>query len=191
MPTDMPVELVVPCDRDTVAALRAGQQVLLSGQVYTARDAAHARLRETIEAGHDPPVPLEGRVIYYCGPAPAGAGRPIGSCGPTSSARMDPYLDLILSLGVVATIGKGNRSHQARQTIARHGAAYLVAVGGAGAFLAKRVIAARVAAYEDLGPEAIYELTLDRMPLLVAYDAVGGTIFAGEEPLPGGRVSGA
>lgn len=191
MPTDAALELEIPCDRQVVTSLRAGQEVLLSGQVYTARDAAHARLRQAVEAGEEPPVPLEGRVIYYCGPAPARAGRPIGSCGPTSSSRMDPYLDLVLSLGVVATIGKGNRSHQARQAIVRHGAAYLVAVGGAGAFLAQRVIAARIAAYEDLGPEAIYELTLDRMPLLVAYDAVGGSIFAGEEPLTEGRAGGA
>jgi len=103
---------------------------------------------------------------------------------------MDPYLELTLSLGVVATIGKGNRSVQARRTIVQYKSAYLVAVGGTGALLAQRVTAARVVAYEDLGPEAIYELTLDRMPLLVAYDAAGGTIFAGEEPLQEGGQGG-
>lgn len=191
MPTDAPLELEVPCDREAIAGLRAAQEVLLSGQVYTARDAAHARLRQAIDAGEQPPVPLEGRVIYYCGPTPAPPGRPIGSCGPTSSARMDPYLDLVLSLGVVATIGKGNRSRQARAAIVRHRAAYFVAVGGAGALLAQRVVAARVVAYEDLGPEAIYELTLDHMPVLVAYDAAGRSIFTGEPPLAGGANGGA
>lgn len=191
MPTEAPVELQLPCDRETITALKAGQEVLLSGQVYTARDAAHARLRQAVETGEKPPVPLEGRVIYYCGPTPAPRGRPIGSCGPTSSARMDPYLDLVLSLGVVATIGKGNRSRQAREAIVQHKAAYFVAVGGAGAFLAQRVVAARVAAYEELGPEAIYELTLDHMPVLVAYDAAGGSVFAGEQSLLGGRDCGA
>ncbi|MCX7600224.1 MAG: FumA C-terminus/TtdB family hydratase beta subunit [Armatimonadetes bacterium] len=191
MSADAPVELEMPCAREAIAALKAGQYVALSGQVYTARDAAHSRLRRAVEIGEEPPVPLEGRIIYYCGPTPAPPGRPIGSCGPTSSARMDPYLDLILSMGVVATIGKGNRSRQAREALVRHRAVYFVAVGGAGALLSQRVVAARVAAYEDLGPEAIYELTFDHMPLLVAYDAVGGTIFAGEEPLLGGGKNGA
>jgi fumarate hydratase subunit beta len=177
------VELTTPLSREAVAGLRAGQAVLLSGVVYTARDAAHKRMVEALGAGDPLPIPLDGQVIYYCGPAPAPPGRPIGSCGPTSSARMDTYLGPLLALGLMATIGKGNRSLDVRRALVRHGAVYLVAVGGAGALLAGRVTAARVVAYSDLGPEAIYELHLDGLPALVGYDTVGGTAFAREDPL--------
>ncbi len=184
--SDDAIRLTLPTTRAAVAELRAGQAVLLSGTVYTARDAAHKRIQEAVREGSGPPVSLEGQAIYYCGPAPAPEGAAVGSCGPTSSARMDPYLELTLSLGVVATIGKGNRSAAARQALRDHGAVYLIATGGAGALLAQRVLRARVAAYEDLGAEALHELTLADFPVLVGYDAEGGTIFAGEEPLVAG-----
>jgi fumarate hydratase subunit beta len=156
---DHTIVLTTPLTREAVAGLRAGQAVLLSGIVYTARDAAHQRLVDAIAAGEPLPMPLDGQTIYYCGPAPAPEGRPIGSCGPTSSARMDPYLEPLLELGLRATIGKGNRSVE------------------------ETVTAARVVAYPELGPEAIYELTIERMPTLVGYDTVGGTAFAREDPL--------
>ena len=180
---DDAIELTTPLTREAVAGLRTGQAVLLSGIVYTARDAAHQRLVDAIASGDPLPLPLDGQTIYYCGPAPAPERRPIGSCGPTSSARMDAYIEPLLALGLRATIGKGNRSIEVRRALVRYGAVYLVAVGGAGALLAETVTAARVVAYPELGPEAIYELTIERMPTLVAYDTVGGTAFAREDPL--------
>jgi len=176
------VQLRTPLSKASVAELRAGQVVALSGVVYTARDAAHQRLAAALAEGRRLPVDLAGAVIYYCGPAPAPPGRPAGSCGPTTSARMDPYTEAVLEQGVAATIGKGNRSRAVRQALVRHGAVYLVAVGGAGALLARHVRAARVVAYEDLGPEAIHEFEVEDLPAVVGYDAHGGAVFAGEEP---------
>lgn len=180
---DSALELATPLDRETVAGLRAGQEVLISGVLYTARDAAHERLVEAIDKGEELPLPVEGQVIYYCGPAPAPEGRPLGSCGPTSSARMDPYVEALLRLGLRATIGKGNRSTEVRRALVKYGAVYLVAVGGVAALLAETVREARVVAYPELGPEAIHELVVERMPVLVGYDSRGGTAFAREEPL--------
>ena len=177
------VRLRVPCEREEARRLRAGQRVLLSGRLYTARDAAHKRMVEALEAGERLPVDLAGAFIYYCGPAPAPPGRAIGSCGPTTAARMDPFVEPLLQAGLVGMIGKGNRSISVRRAIMWHGAVYLVAVGGAGALLASHVREARVVAYDDLGPEAIFELNVEDMPLLVAYDAAGGSVFAGEEPI--------
>ncbi len=179
------IALTVPCSRDAVRDLRAGDRVALSGRILTARDAAHKRLVDALSRNEPPPVDLAGQFIYYCGPAPAPPGKPIGSCGPTTAARMDPFVEPLLAAGLTGMIGKGNRSLAVRRAIARAGAVYLLAVGGAGALLASCVRDARVLAYEDLGPEAIYELVVEDMPLLVAYDAVGGTVFAGETPLRG------
>ncbi len=172
--------LSTPLGREVLRKLHAGQEVELSGVVYTARDAAHQRLAAALEAGRELPLELSGATIYYCGPAPAPPGRPVGSCGPTTSARMDVYMEALLTQGLAATIGKGNRSEDVRRALMRYGAVYFVAVGGAGALLATHVTRCRVVAYEDLGPEAIYEFALDRFPLLVAYDTHGGTVFAGE-----------
>jgi fumarate hydratase subunit beta len=182
-PEAQELRLEPPLEKEQLRALRAGQLVRLSGRVYTARDAAHVRLVEALQGGQKLPFPLAGEVIYYCGPAPAPPGRPIGSCGPTTAARMDRFLEPLLAGGLAGTIGKGNRSPAVRRALVRYGAVYLVAVGGAGALLASFVKAARVVAYPELGPEAVYELLVEDLPLLVGYDAKGGTVFAGEKPL--------
>lgn len=178
-----PKRVTTPLEAAVVNSLRAGDSVLLSGQVYTARDAAHQRLRQAIEEGRGLPLDLIGQAIYYCGPAPAPPGRPIGSAGPTSSYRMDPYTPLLHKLGLRATIGKGDRALAVREACQRHCCLYLVAVGGAGALLADRVVSAEVVAYEDLGPEAVRRLVVADLPLIVAYDTHGGSVFPGDAPL--------
>lgn len=177
------IRLHTPLQPADVAGLRAGDSVLLSGVLYTARDAAHKRLMQLLDSGEALPFDLAGQVIYYCGPAPAPPGHAIGSAGPTSSYRMDPYATRLHALGLAATIGKGDRSASVRQACRDHGAAYLVAVGGAGALLAQRVTSASVIAYEELGPEAIRRLEVVDFPVLVAYDACGGSIFPSDQPL--------
>jgi fumarate hydratase subunit beta len=162
-----------PLDRKTIESLKAGDIVALSGVVYTARDQAHKRLIDLIEAGKPLPVPLTGQTIYYAGPAPAGPGAVIGSIGPTTSARMDPYTPTLLDYGVKAMIGKGARSPEVVESMKKNNAVYLVATGGAAAYLAQFVVKARVAEFEDLGPEAIFALELDRLPLVVGIDSRG------------------
>ena len=169
-----------PLDREAVLELRAGDEVELSGVVYGARDAAHARMVESNEIPFDP----RGAAVYYVGPAPAPAGAPVGSAGPTSSYRMDPYAGFLLERGVRAMIGKGRRSEGVKRLCREKGAVYLVAVGGAGAYLSKRIVRARVVAYEELGTEAVRELIFERFPAWVAYDAHGGDVFG---PSRGGR----
>jgi fumarate hydratase subunit beta len=176
--------LQTPLEDEAIWSLRAGDAVLLSGVIYTARDAAHQRLLQAIEAGGELPVPLAGQVLYYCGPAPTPPGRAIGSAGPTSSYRMDPYTPLLHELGLKATMGKGDRSLAVREACRAHGAVYLVAVGGAGALLADRVLSAEIVAYEDLGPEAIRRLVVADFPAIVAYDTFGGSVFPADQPLP-------
>ncbi|MEN6642312.1 MAG: FumA C-terminus/TtdB family hydratase beta subunit [Armatimonadia bacterium] len=177
------VKLTTPLDDEAVRGLRAGQQVLLSGVVYTARDAAHQRIVQALDAGEQPPFALGGQVIYYCGPAPTPPGRALGSAGPTSSYRMDPYTPLLYSRGLKATIGKGNRDEAVRWACVEHTCLYLVAVGGAGAVLADCVIEAEVIAYPELGPEAVRRLVVADLPLIVAYDAAGGSAFPGDATL--------
>jgi len=167
-----------PLAREDAASLRAGDWVLLTGVIYTARDQAHRRMVEAMVAGRELPVSLMGQTIYYCGPTPARPGRVIGSAGPTTSSRMDKYLEPLLGLGVLATIGKGERSKEAKALFQRFGALYLVSIGGAGAYLSERIKKARVAAWPDLGPEAVHELWVRDFPALVAYDAEGGDYFA-------------
>jgi len=180
-PDESPIVLRPPLALESVKALSAGDAVRISGVIYTARDAAHRRLVDLLEADEPLPIDLEGAVIYYCGPTPAPPGRPIGSAGPTTSSRMDAYAPLLHARGVRATIGKGPRSAALRAALQEHGAAYLAAVGGAGALLAERVVAAEMVAFEDLGPEAIRKLTVEDFPAIVAYDAHGGSAFAGDE----------
>ena len=162
-----------PLDKETIAGLRAGDMVALSGIVYTARDQAHKRLIGLINEGGQLPVLLEGQTIYYTGPAPARPGAVVGSIGPTTSARMDPYTPVLLEHGVRAMIGKGARSPEVIDTIKQAAAVYFVATGGAAAYLAQFVVSARVAAFADLGPEAIFALELAGMPLTVAIDSHG------------------
>ena len=161
------------------AEFKAGDKILLSGKIYTARDAAHKRLSVLIEKNEKLPIDLKDKIIYYCGPCPARPGRVIGSCGPTTSARMDELTPLILSRGVKATIGKGPRSDETLKALTKYKALYLVATGGVGALLAEKVLKCETAAFADLGPEAIYELDVEDFPLIVANDTRGGNIFKG------------
>ena len=160
-----------------IPKLKAGDSISLSGTVYTARDAAHRRFAELDEQGKPLPVELEDAVIYYCGPCPAKPGEAIGSCGPTTSSRMDPLTPLMLSKGVKAFIGKGPRSKETREAMAKSGAVYLAATGGVGALLSRKVRKAEVVAFPELGPEAVYKLEVLDFPLIVAFDTNGGDVF--------------
>lgn len=157
--------------------LRAGQRVLLSGVAYTSRDAAHKRICEMLDKGEKPPYPIKGAAIYYAGPTPAPEGLPIGSCGPTTSGRMDPYTPRLLDLGLACMIGKGKRSEEVCRAIERNSAVYLCAIGGAGALAARCIESAEVIAFEDLGCESVKRLVLKDFPLLVAIDCAGGNIL--------------
>jgi len=157
--------------------LKAGQSILLSGTIYTARDAAHARLVKMLDDGKKLPFDLEGSAIYYCGPSPAKPGAVIGACGPTTSARMDVFTPRMLEQGVKILIGKGARSEAVVKSIAKNKAVYLIATGGVAALLAKTVKKAEITAFEDLGPEAVYRLEVEDMPLIVAVDSEGKNVF--------------
>jgi fumarate hydratase subunit beta len=157
--------------------LKAGERIYLSGTIYTARDAAHARLIKMLDAGEKAPFELKGSAIYYCGPSPAKPGNVIGACGPTTSARMDAFTPRMLEEGVKALIGKGARKDFVIEAVKKHKAVYLAATGGVAALLSKTVKKADIIAFEDLGPEAVYKLEVEDMPLIVAADSSGGNIF--------------
>ncbi len=157
--------------------LNAGDEILLSGTVYTARDAAHKKIKELLFAGKEPPFPLDGAVIYYAGPTPPTSGLCTGSFGPTTSSRMDPYMPLFLQHGLVATIGKGNRSLAAREAMKEHGTVYFCAVGGAGALYAKATKEMEIIAFPELGCESVKRVVLDKFPLFTAIDSKGKSIF--------------
>jgi fumarate hydratase subunit beta len=157
--------------------LKAGQRILITGIIYTARDAAHKRLTEMICTNQPLPLSLENSIIYYCGPCPAKPGDAIGSCGPTTSARMDAYTPLLLSHGVKAVIGKGPRSVDVRKALKEYSAVYCVATGGVGALLSRKVRKSELVAFGDLGPEAIYRLEVVEFPIIVADDALGNDVF--------------
>lgn len=159
--------------REHVKMLRAGDTVLLSGTVYTARDAAHAKILETLSRGGKLPFNIDGAVIYYAGPTPAKDGMPIGSCGPTTSSRMDKFTPALLDVGLCAMIGKGKRDDTVIEAIRRNGAVYFCAVGGAGAIVAKCVKSAEVIAYPELGCEAVRKLEIEDLPLIVGIDPLG------------------
>ena len=163
--------------RQATPTLRAGERILLSGTVYTARDAAHKRLMALLDNREPLPFPLTDGIIYYCGSTPAPEGLPIGACGPTTSSRMDPYTPRLYDLGLCATIGKGERDTATREAIVRNGGVYLCAIGGAGALIARHVRKAEVIAFEDLGCEAIKQLEIEDLPLFVAEDCHGDSIF--------------
>ncbi|MBQ8684303.1 MAG: fumarate hydratase C-terminal domain-containing protein [Clostridia bacterium] len=160
-----------------VPQLHVGDQILLTGILYTARDAAHKRLMALLDAGEPLPFPLEDSVIYYCGSTPPPPGTAIGACGPTTSSRMDPYTPRLYGLGVCATVGKGERDAATCAAIRQYGGIYLCAIGGAGALVARHVRDSRIIAFEDLGCEAIKQLTVEELPLFVAVDCHGGTLF--------------
>jgi len=158
--------------------LKIGEKILLSGIVYTARDAAHKRMAALLDSGKELPFPIKGAVIYYAGPTPAPPGKPIGSCGPTTSGRMDPYAPRLLDLGLAAMIGKGERAKPVQDAIVRNQAVYLCAVGGAGALAARCIREMQVIAFEDLGCESVKRLVIEDFPLVVCNDAQGGDLFA-------------
>lgn len=157
--------------------LCAGDRVVLSGTVYTSRDAAHKRILASLEKGENLPYSLQDAVIYYAGPTPAPQGLAVGSCGPTTSSRMDVFAPTLLDKGVVAMIGKGERNDAVCEAIVRNKAVYLCAIGGAGALASKCITDCRVIAYDDLGCESVKELTFENFPLTVAIDCSGGNIF--------------
>ncbi|MDY0276099.1 MAG: Fe-S-containing hydro-lyase [Desulfomicrobium sp.] len=169
--------LTTPLTDALVRDLRAGDMVFLSGTIYTARDAAHKRLMELLDQDKPLPFEISGSVIYYVGPTPAPPGRPIGSAGPTTSGRMDIYTPRLHQLGCKATIGKGRRNMAVRQALKDYGAVYFGATGGAGALLSQCITAAKVIAFEDLGPEAIRALTVVNFPLLVVNDSHGQELY--------------
>lgn len=166
-----------PMIEDEIKGLSAGDYVYITGKIYTARDAAHLRLFDTMNAGGEIPLSLKDNVIYYMGPSPAREGRPIGSAGPTTSSRMDKYAPLLLDNGLKGMIGKGRRSQAVMDAIVRNGAVYFAAVGGAGALLSKAIKKATVLAYDDLGTEAIRELEVEDFPAIVVIDSKGRNLY--------------
>ncbi|MDP7470649.1 MAG: Fe-S-containing hydro-lyase [Dehalococcoidia bacterium] len=171
------VRLTSPLTRDAVSSLKAGDSVMLSGVIYTARDAAHKKLIETLDAGDPLPLDIQGITIYYMGPSPAPPGGVIGAAGPTTSGRMDRYTPRMLAAGVRAMLGKGFRSHAVKEAIREHGAVYMAAIGGAGALISKRIKSAEVVVYPELGPEAIRRLEVEDLPAIVINDSHGGDLY--------------
>jgi len=171
------VELRTPLTEEVVRGLEAGDKVFLSGEIYTARDAAHKKLVKLIEEGAELPFDLEGAVLYYVGPAPARPGQAMNSAGPTTSYRMDTYTRLLHRNGLKGTIGKGPRSDDVRKAMVEHGAVYFAAVGGAAAGIASTIRSAEIVAWEELGPEAVRRLVVERMPLFVVNDVHGNDLF--------------
>lgn len=169
--------ITTPLTKEKAAALRAGDRVLLSGVIYTARDAAHKRLCELVAKGEPLPIDVQDAVIYYAGPTPARPGQVIGSCGPTTSGRMDAYAPTLLHLGLRGMIGKGARSAAVSEAMQQTGAVYFAAIGGAGALAAACVKQAELVCYEDLGSEAIRRLVVENMPLTVVIDSVGNDLY--------------
>ena len=170
-------KITLPLKEEDILSLKAGDSVLLSGKIYTARDAAHKRIFETIQKKEDLPINIEGATIYYVGPTPEKEGEIIGSCGPTTSGRMDPYTPLLLDKGLKGMIGKGKRNQEVKEAIKKNKAIYFVAVGGAGAYLSKTIKKKEVIAYPELLSEAIVELTIEDFPCFVGIDAKGEDIY--------------
>ena len=166
-----------PITEDITKELKSGDYVYLTGTIYTARDAAHKRMIETLERGEKLPIDLKDAAIYYMGPSPAREGRPIGSAGPTTASRMDKYTPRLLDLGMAAMVGKGRRSPAVLEAVVRNNAVYFAAVGGAGAVLSHAIRSAEVIAYPDLGPEAVHRLEVVDFPVIVVADTHGGDLY--------------
>lgn len=173
----MEYRITAPLDKNVVKKLKAGDYVWISGTIYTARDAAHKRMQETLDAGQELPVDWKDHIIYYMGPSPAREGRVIGSAGPTTSSRMDPYAPRLLDMGLGGMIGKGKRSPEVTEAIVRNGSVYFAAVGGAGALLSRQIKKAEVIAYDDLGTEAIRRLEVEDLPVIVVIDPEGNDLY--------------
>jgi len=171
------IRLTTPLKSEDVDKLRIGDRVLLNGIVYTARDAAHKRLIQLIEAGEPLPFDVEGQVIYYVGPSPAKPGQAVGAAGPTTSYRMDAYAPTLIERGLKGMIGKGKRNDAVKDAMQNHKAVYFAAIGGAGALMAKSILSAEIIAYPELGPEAIRKLEVKNFPVIVANDAHGGDLY--------------
>ncbi len=169
--------LTVPFNKVEAKELRSGDYVYITGTIYTARDAAHKRMQETLEQGKDLPFDVKNQVIYYMGPSPAREGRPIGSAGPTTASRMDKYTHQLLDMGLIGMIGKGKRTEDVKAAIIRNSAVYFAAVGGAGALLSKSILKSEVIAYEDLGTEAIRKLEVKDFPVIVVIDSLGNNLY--------------
>ena len=166
-----------PLSDEVVRELRAGDQVLISGVLYVARDAAHKRMVEALERGESLPFDIRGQIIYYMGPSPAKPGQVIGAAGPTTSGRMDPYTPRLLEAGLKGMIGKGLRSEAVKEAIRKYGAVYFAALGGGGAIASKRIKRAEIVAYEDLGPEALRLIEVEDFPVTVINDMHGGDLY--------------
>lgn len=173
----MDIRIESPLSLETAKSLRAGDTVLISGTLYTARDAAHARLVELIDKGEALPFPIEDAIIYYVGPTPAKPGQVIGSAGPTTSYRMDAYAPRLMDLGQRGMIGKGKRSAEVVESMKKNGAIYFGAIGGAAALISKCIVASEVVCYEDLGAEAIRRLTVKDFPATVVIDTLGNNLY--------------
>jgi fumarate hydratase subunit beta len=171
------IKITTPLSDDLVTSLKAGDRVLISGVIYTGRDAAHKRLFELLQQGKELPVDLRGQVIYYVGPTPAKPGQVIGSAGPTTSGRMDAYAPTLMAYGLKGMIGKGLRNDAVRDAMREHKAIYFGATGGAAALLAKRIKSCEIVAYEELGPEAIRRLVVEDFPVVVINDCLGGDFY--------------
>jgi Tartrate dehydratase beta subunit/Fumarate hydratase class I, C-terminal domain len=171
------IRIETPLTDEIVERLRAGDRVLISGVIYTARDAAHKRMVEALQRGEPPPFDLKGQIIYYVGPTPPKPGQVIGSAGPTTAIRMDKYVEHLLKLGLKGMIGKGYRSPQVKELLVKYKAVYFAAVGGVAVLLARAIKSSEVIAYEDLGTEAIRRLVVEDFPVIVANDIYGGDIF--------------
>lgn len=169
--------ILAPINKEELAKLQAGDYVYITGTIYTARDAAHKRMQETLDKGEELPIELKDNLIYYMGPSPAREGRPIGSAGPTTASRMDKYAPQLMDLGLAGMIGKGKRSQAVADAIVRNGAVYFAAVGGAGALLSKSILKSEVVAYDDLGTEAIRKLEVKDFPVIVVMDKDGNNLY--------------
>ena len=172
-----PISISTPLRESDLLSLRAGNRVLLQGAIYTARDAAHKRFVDLLRAGKELPIDFKGQVIYYTGPAPARPGAVIGPAGPTTSCRMDPYTIPLLEAGLKGMIGKGDRGEPIIEAIKKHTAVYFAATGGAAVLLSRRIKKAAVAAYPDLGPEAVLRLEVEDFPVIVAIDCRGRNLY--------------
>ena len=170
-------KIQVPISKEDAKSLSAGDYVYLTGTIYTARDAAHKRMQEALDAGQPLPIEMDRNVIYYMGPSPAREGRPIGSAGPTTASRMDKYAPKLIDLGLGAMVGKGKRSQAVIDAVVRNGCVYFAAVGGAGALLSKRILSSEVVAYDDLGTEAIRRLEVEDFPVIVVIDSEGNNLY--------------
>jgi len=176
------IKIKTPLNDDTVLQLKAGDNVLISGYLYTGRDAAHKRLVDLIEEGKELPINVNGQIIYYVGPAPAKPGHACGSAGPTTSYRMDPYAPYLLDLGLKGMIGKGLRSKEVIDSMIKNKAVYFGAVGGAAALISKSIVKSETICYEDLGTEAIHRFLVEDFPAIVIIDAFGNNLYETEPP---------